>query len=251
MNVRIYPIHYRWLLLFYAVMLNVVPSCSTLNQTRPANDLVKAYSNAVNDAANPEPVEISRRLTAIVDHNENLLWQDEPGKSRVLVLTWSSYEGYDTKVGQPVVVPEIWVTVAPELKDFCRGRDLPFDELTLRFEQLLGLPPFSGKNRFVEMWVNPGDLFRPCPDNEITDTSCGLNIPENVLPSYREWFNLKRAASYGKCDRPEKQAYPWTQLGYTYDWGNPKSEVGLSEFVVRKKSTVVINSVSTLQAYCR
>ncbi len=47
-----------------------------------------------------------------------------------------------------------------------------------------------------------------------------------------------------------KQAYPWTQQGYTYDWGNPKSEVGISEFVIRKGSTVVIKSVSTLDQYC-
>jgi hypothetical protein len=49
----------------------------------------------------------------------------------------------------------------------------------------------------------------------------------------------------------EKQVYPWTQLGYTYDWGNPESEVGLSEFVIRKGSTVVIKSVSNLDEYCR
>ena len=27
--------------------------------------------------------------------------------------------------------------------------------------------------------------------------------------------------------------YPWTRLGYTYDWGNPRNLVGLSEFVLR------------------
>jgi hypothetical protein len=179
------------------------------------------------------------------------LWLEKPGRSPVLVVTWTSYEGYDDKVGGTTTVPEVWVTVVPELKLFCKERNLPFDELTLRLEQLLGLPPGSGKNRFVEMWVNPQELFRPCPDDEITDTSCGLNLPEQVLSAHRQWFNLKRASSYCKCDKTLKQAYPWTQLGYTYDWGNPKSEVGISEFVIRKGATGIIEAVSTLDQYCR
>jgi hypothetical protein len=31
--------------------------------------------------------------------------------------------------------------------------------------------------------------------------------------------------------------YPWTSLGYTYDWGNPFTHVGLSEFVVNGKKS--------------
>jgi hypothetical protein len=32
---------------------------------------------------------------------------------------------------------------------------------------------------------------------------------------------------------PNTWGYPWTRLGYSYDWGNPKNPVGLSEFVLR------------------
>jgi hypothetical protein len=50
-------------------------------------------------------------------------------------------------------------------------------------------------------------------------------------------------------DDPSK-GYPWTRLGYTYDWGNPESEVGLSEFVVAAGSMVGIEAVSDNETYC-
>lgn len=46
-------------------------------------------------------------------------------------------------------------------------------------------------------------------------------------------------------------AYPWTRLGYTYDWGNPRADMGLSEFVIKKGAEIAINSVYTTEDYCR
>lgn len=45
--------------------------------------------------------------------------------------------------------------------------------------------------------------------------------------------------------------YPWTRLGYTYDWGNAKSRVGLSEFVIRKGARLTVHSVSTTEGYAQ
>ena len=47
----------------------------------------------------------------------------------------------------------------------------------------------------------------------------------------------------------QKPPYPWTRLGYTYDWGPAKSPVGLSEFVVFKGSTVGVRKVYTNEEY--
>ena len=55
-----------------------------------------------------------------------------------------------------------------------------------------------------------------------------------------------RAASYGE------DGYPWTQLGYTYDWApGAESEVGESEFVVRAGSEVIVESVTSQADYCK
>ena len=56
----------------------------------------------------------------------------------------------------------------------------------MRLEKLLGLPPNSGKTKFVEIWVRPQDLFRPSPDPEITDCVAELDClkPEQIaLPA--------------------------------------------------------------------
>jgi hypothetical protein len=59
--------------------------------------------------------------------------------------------------------------------------------------------------------------------------------------------------------RPNIRPYPWTQLGYTYGWGNlsdwgdpnrPKG-VGLSEFVILRWSPISVKSVQTAADYCR
>jgi hypothetical protein len=112
------------------------------------------------------------------------------------------------------------------------------DHLPLRLEQLLGLPPAKGYTKFVELWVDPDDLFRPSPDPEVTDTVAQLDFPAGVSAEHRSWY-----------EENLNTTYPWTRLGYTYDWGNPASEVGLSEFVIRKGAAVTIRSVTPTNAY--
>jgi hypothetical protein len=124
------------------------------------------------------------------------------------------------------------------VQDFCVADGLTGEDQTLRLEQLLGLPPNDGKTTFAELWVKPADLFRPSADPEITDHEAGLVFPSvtdflTVSQTFINWFDALIASSYGE------DGYPWTRLGYTYDWGNDESEVGVSEFVIRSGATVV------------
>ena len=228
------------------------------------------YLQAVEDAKVATQDEVSQNLVAIVKDNDNLelQWEGDPGKSRLLVITWTNKSYYDDYVGKDYPLPEdanIWVTVAPELKNFVQEQSQ--DITALRIEQLLGLPPESGKTKFIEMWVNPGDMFRPCPDHEITDHEAEITFPTilnrflvfdnrvhiveydwdkqaDVSYTYREWFRHRRQTIYAG-DYP----YPWTRLGYTYDWGNTSNHVGLSEFVILGSSTVGINSIISNDDY--
>ena len=38
---------------------------------------------------------------------------------------------------------------------------------------------------------------------------------------------------YNMIGEITKWGFPWTRLGYTYDWGKPDNHVGLSEFILR------------------
>lgn len=217
-----------------------------------ATAIAERYAAALQDAKVAEPDEIVDTLTAITPDNAALTWQD----GRVLMVTWTSWNGYDTLVDQDTELGrEVWATAAPQLQHFCQSYVATAETpLTLRLEELLGLPSPNGKTRFVEMWVTPGDIFRPSPDGEIDDTTADLEIPsadrfasEQDYEFHRDWFNLQM--SLQAYDDPTK-GYPWTRLGYTYDWGNPDSEVGLSEFVIAAGSTVTIADVSTNEIYC-
>jgi hypothetical protein len=207
------------------------------------------YAEALKDAAEARPEEISRNLVAIVPGEPKLVWSEEGQKKRVLTVTWTSYAGYDNQVGKAVPLGrEVWVTPAPLVAEFCKGRGGDAEALKARLEQLLGLPLKSGKDRFVELWAEPKDLFRPCADPEITDHECeveprAVTTFQTVSPEHLKWFEDLKAQSYGE------KGYPWTRLGYTYDWAGPK--VGLSELVIKKGAEATVKKVASIEEYCR
>ncbi|MGZ7096503.1 MAG: hypothetical protein ACXVHU_08550, partial [Methanobacterium sp.] len=132
---------------------------------------------------------------------------------------------------------------APQLKDYFKLHPVPDQYQRLRVAQLLGLPPDSKNTYFAEIWVNPQDLFRPSADNEINDTNAQLDFPNSTDPDYKIWFDDNIIYSY----YPKK--LPWTRLGYTYDWGNPFSHIGLSEFVLKNNSQIGVKSVQMTNDY--
>jgi hypothetical protein len=206
--------------------------------------LKRSYITAVEDAKTADESEIFSTLQAISAKNTNLKWRDYQGQKQVLMVTWTSWNGYDNQVGSPVELSrETWVTAVPELKTFAQSLKLNPESLTLRLEQYLGLPPNNGKTKFVEMWVNASDLFRPCPDAEIDDTRCDLNFPAIVEPQHQSWINNLQLVSYGQT------GYPWTRLGYSYDWGRLDGEIGASEYVIKKGAKVIIESVKSTLEY--
>ena len=217
-------------------------------------DLKARYTAALQDAKVAEADEIFDGLTAIIPENSELNWQADSG--RVLMVTWTSWNGYDSLVGQETELGrETWVTAVPQLQTFCQTyAATPETPLPLRLEQLLGLPANNGKTRMVELWVNPADMFRPSPDGEIDDTVAELALPgpehfasQQAYEFHRDWYNLQM--SLQNYDDPSK-GYPWSRLGYTYDWGNAESEVGLSEFVIAAKSKVTVEKVYLNDEYC-
>ncbi len=225
----------------------------TANTTAPA-DLQQRYFAALQDAKVAEPSEVFDGLTALTPDNTKLAW--EKATSRLLVVTWTSYKGYDIQVGNEMTLTrETWVTAVPELKTFCQSYQATAETPTdLRLEELMGLPPHNGKTRMVELWVNPADIFRPSPDPETDDTVAELALPPashfaspQAYAFHSDWYNLQlKIDNYDDASK----GYPWTRLGYTYDWGNPSSEVGLSEFVIYANSKIKVEKVYPTAEYC-
>jgi hypothetical protein len=44
--------------------------------------------------------------------------------------------------------------------------------------------------------------------------------------------------------------YPWTRMGYTYNWKPGADRYGASEYVLRKNAVVTINQVVPYREYC-
>jgi hypothetical protein len=210
----------------------------------PPLSLDQMYQNAIEDAMIAKPSEIYSGLTPVMETTANLIWQGDSGNKSVLVVTFTKYAS-SYPVGETVNTTwgETWVTVVPEIQTFFHEHVDQNSNLTLRVKQLLGLPENSTGEYFVEMWVNPQTLFRPTPDNEITDTTAQLTFPASATSEDKTWFNTNIIYSYF----PEK--YPWTRLGYTYDWGSSNSHIGLSEFVLKQNSIVVVESVTPTSEY--
>ena len=153
-----------------------------------------------------------------------------------------------------------WVTVAGELKAFCRRyvAETHADPAALRqrVERLLGMREGDGTGRVVvEFSVDTANVFRPCPDPSVTTTSCPVtyDIKElNALldrdPAATRLLLQQILTSY-----VAKDGYPFTRGGYTYDWDSSAAaahHVGLSEYVVKGTAPVEILSVSPIEDYC-
>jgi hypothetical protein len=219
------------------------------------------YQAAVEDARTLTPAKISKELVAISPYNDNLnlVWEGVPGNSRVLMVCWTNGTYYRPYIGQNYTLDtfrNLWVTASPELSNWLS--DHPAAATVSRVEELLGLPQEYGQTDFVEMWVNLEDMFRPSADPEITDHEAEIALRDNVFIPYDpavtitekvggvpvsytfpNWYANRRATIYDATP-----PFPWTALGYTYDYGNPATTVGLSEFVIRGGATVTIKSVT-------
>lgn len=225
------------------------PAAPVVQVTGPAPTPELLYSAAVKDAAQPTAAEISPRLVAIRPETAGLRWSED--KRRVLVTVYTNWDGYQLAFDQKApltLAREVWVTPSPWLQRFCQQGPREAGALAARVRQRLGLPPEDNKDRVAELWVAPEDLFRPCPDAEIDDTSCALDFPASASPEHRAWIEDLRSRSYGD------PGYPWTQLGYTYDWaqdtGGPLRHEGESEFIAKRGATVTIEKVTSLETYC-
>jgi hypothetical protein len=210
------------------------------------------------------------RINAERTHGEGIRWEAEPGNSRILVISFMSrvnYEKYyrdnlEQHLDSYALKKSLWVSVAPELSwYFSRNPLCPPSEG--RMIQALGLNPAMDYEVLLEMWVDAKDLFRPAPDPEVTDheSELAVQIGENqwILPSdtnpfvklddsqmymdsawstpvtFRDWFVSRAQTIYTTTNEadPNTWGWPWTRLGYTYDWGKPFSAIGLSEFILK------------------
>lgn len=215
------------------------------------------YHHAVHNASLATEGKIAYDLIAITADNKDLVWRD----STLLVVTWKGKESYErnikphdsTSTKEAYVV---WVTTAPEVQQFCRNYwhhqpNATLADVELRLKQLLGLNPEWSYDLFIELWVNPADLFRPCVDPEVDDRHCELKFGKEKpsVVGIRDYEAFYKNLYF--TDFRYAPGVPWTGLGYTYDWGSQLTIQGASEFILRPGAPYAIRGAIPTTDYCR
>ncbi|MFN6108094.1 MAG: PEP-CTERM sorting domain-containing protein [Planctomycetaceae bacterium] len=186
---------------------------------------------------------------------------------------------------------QVWVTLAGEMGAYLKARPTEWVDTTAsiadRAKMALGTPVTSNYSHFVNFWVRPQDLFRPAiqwdvsqstmlrpaslqhdqwdPDltsykdgpawfgTQYADRFAGTTGSSTRLYDwYQDWWNNSDNAATG----PSAFPFPWTGLGYTYDYYYQASTmtpadyqrvVGLSEFVIAPKFSMIVDSVNPIR----
>jgi hypothetical protein len=229
-----------------------VPGMTEAQRLRSRYD---TYVRAIFEMALPEPWETVKDLV------------DFPADSEITVATWmreAQLKALQDASGKWLAAApyDLWVTVEPNLQQFCAAYASAHtgnrDQLILRLEQRLGLPPASNKSKFVRIRLaHPGQdvIFRPCMYPVTESTKCPLGPPpSDIEESHKNWLYQQYYSSYGQA---RLSSFPWTSLGYTFDWAPaPHSDTdfqkfGESEFVIRKGAPIAIVRAMDTVDYCQ
>lgn len=148
---------------------------------------------------------------------------------------------------------DVWVTVVPEVQQICAAF-ADAEDLDMRLRQLIGLPPDHPVTHLVEMTVPAADVFRPSADGDV-DTQWPCDDPEaatcgNVYPAEASADHIVWMANNTLYSYETPGGYPWTRLGYTYNWRPGEDRYGASEFIVAAGTEVVIDRVLDARSYC-
>jgi hypothetical protein len=190
----------------------------------------------------------ARALTGADARPLQVIYPDSLGMVRVTVFTnYAPYRDSLARAARRITLPTLWVTLSGEVRDSCahftRGRE------AAETVRLLGLLPGDDRGRFfVEMEVPATSLFRPAPNPD----------PTRAIP-------CAAASAAGACDAPSSvdpeqaavlerargTAYPFTGLGYTYNWRAGAPPYGATELIVRAGTVARLIDAQEPIPYCR
>lgn len=230
---------------FLLLILTATVFTGCEKQTQKTVSVEEMYQEAVKDAVFADEDEILPLVT--IDKDSDMVTWNEEG-DKILLLSWHKYpDSYPD--GAEVVTEwgEVWTYTDKEMIAWYQKNKDDVSDMTLRMEQLIGLPADKGYTHFAALWVDPSDVVRPAYVTDITKQMTNINSekePSNEFEEwYADWFDNNIVWSYFD------NAYPWTRLGYTYDWADNGQEYGLSEFLILPDSAVTVEFTLTNEEF--
>ena len=172
--------------------------------------------------------------------------------SQVVLVTW--HNNPDAfKDGQTITHTDkvIWAFTDKEFLKWFRENHATVENWDMRLKQLIGMSPETDNRYFTVFWANVTDVFRPAFFPEINsgmmNTTFTNTLEEDTTANamwFKNWFDKTSATIYSRDG-----GHPWTRLGYTYDWGNPDSKYGLSEFIVKEGAQIEVKFTRKNRAF--
>lgn len=215
------------------------------------DSLIHEQYKAAIEAAKNGSCEDIRPLVSLDSNSDKVTWNAEKDKA-LMIAAHSTPNLFDN--GAAYTVPsDMRVFSDKEFLEWFKMNSKGVRNWPLRLRQLLGLPREENITHFTTFWVSPKDMIRPAyiPDVTSSEMTCRFNEDDDSqLDSLgmwlRNWFDNAWNVNY-----KSEGGYPWTRLGYTYDWGSSGDKYGLSEFLVREESQVTVQTTKDLKAFVR
>lgn len=189
---------------------------------------------------------ISKDGAKVIDYELDAIPnQAGAGQGNVVVVAWKSASSANDYYNAPGSLDTLhspyltWIVQEsqyPTMIDRLHLDRLSGQKLALRLEQALGLPPAADTTKvFLVMEMKAKDLFRPCRDPNISDCNCSLEFPSGYYSSDTSFLTVYKGLI------KSTEGYPWSRLGYTYDWKkSSRKHFGFSEYIIRQGAVVKI-----------
>ncbi|MCE5262195.1 MAG: hypothetical protein LLG97_01535, partial [Deltaproteobacteria bacterium] len=150
-----------------------------------------------------------------------------------------------------------WVTTGNDATRFLLENGVTGSNVTTLLERGLGMDATGTHDAIVEYAVDPQYLLRPTRNPDITQVlpgAYGTNLPfvqpagmsNETFDNFKAYYTHWMAGAYGPY------RFPWTQLGYTFFWGNGYALTrinGMSEFIILGQSPVDIYGIYATRSY--
>jgi len=199
---------------------------------------------------------------------------DASGNLVVRTFTKSSYYSSDYvdetnyKIFGSATSAAAWVTTGKDATTFLDNNGVSAANVTDLLERGLGMNNTGTHDVIIEYTIaaNNDKLMRPTknpditaystdPANYGTSASFPASAPGGMsaatYANFKAYYNYWVTQTYDTAVT-DSSAFPWTQLGYTFFWGNGETLAnikGMSEFIILGKTVVGIYGIYSPQSY--
>ena len=214
---------------------------SLLDDGKLDNDAL--YEIAVRDSVFADEDEIMP-LVNISRDDDRVIWN---GDKVLMGLVHKYTDSYPDGEDVTLKWGDVWVFSAGEMYQWINSNSNGVNDWQERLEQLLGLPEWKKYTSVTTVWVDAELLHRPA---NIADPTATMQVTyrptddEEFDTKFKSWYDSNILWSYFN-----ETKYPWTRLGYTYDWADNGREYGLSEFIIFSGASVSVDHTCSIDEF--